>query len=59
MKYEAIEEIRKVLVDELKDYEGEPVLLDIGSKILSKILFDTYKKDNVSIRNFQRKLILL
>ena len=46
MKYEYVEEIRKVLVDELKDYEGEPVLLDIDSKILSKILFDTYKDDD-------------
>ena len=39
MKYEYVEEIRKVLLDELKDYEGEPVLLDIDECILSQLIF--------------------
>ena len=56
MKYESIEEIRKVLVDELKGYEGEPVLLAIDSKILSMILFDTYKKDNSEYKKFSEEL---
>ena len=42
MKYEYVEEIRKVLVDELKDYEGEPVLLDIDESVLSQVIFNNY-----------------
>ena len=48
--------IRKVLVDELKDYVGEPVLLDIDSKILSNILFDIYKKDNSEYKKFSEDI---
>lgn len=42
MKYEYIEEIRKVLLDELKDYEGEPVLLGIDESVLSQVIFNNY-----------------
>lgn len=42
MKYEYVEEIRKVLLDELKDYEGEPVLLDIDEDVLSQLIFNNY-----------------
>ena len=42
MKYEYVEEIRKVLVDELKDYEGEPVLLGIDESVLSQVIFNNY-----------------
>lgn len=42
MKYEYVEEIRKVLVDELKNYEGKPVLLDIDEDVLSQLIFNNY-----------------
>ena len=57
MKNLTIKEIRKVLVDELKDYVGEPVFLDIDSKILSKILFDTYKDDDdIEYKKFSEEI---
>ena len=36
-------EIRKIFIDELKIYEGEPILFDkIDRDILDKIIFDYY-----------------
>ena len=41
MKKDNINEVRKVFIDELKTYEGSPVLFDkISRDILDKIIFD-------------------
>jgi len=40
MKKTTIKEVRKVLFDYLKDYEGEPITLDFSNEILREILFD-------------------
>ena len=39
MKNENIEEIRKIFIETLEKYEGEPILFDIPSEILQKLVF--------------------
>ena len=52
MKYENIEELRKILIEELTNYESEkPALLPFSNKLLRKILFTNHEfnKDVLSI----------
>ena len=45
MKNENIEEIRKIFIETLEKYEGEPVLFDIPSEILHELIFEIYAGD--------------
>ena len=40
MKKSSIVEIRQTIVDELSNYEGEPIKLDLPGELLEEILFD-------------------
>lgn len=40
MSYENINKLRKILVEELSKYEGEPILLSLNKKLLRKLFFD-------------------
>lgn len=42
----ALNEARKVLVEQLSKYEGKPILLDMPSRILKDLIFDYDEKDN-------------
>lgn len=43
MSYENIRKLRKILVEELSKYEGEPILLTLDEKLLKKILFEGHE----------------
>jgi len=43
MRKETIKYLRSTIIENLKEYEGEPVLLDLDPEILNEIIFD-YRK---------------
>ena len=60
MKRSTIREVREVLFDYLKNYEGEPITLEFSNEILREILFDKkfsgdYFFDNYNNYNLLKK----
>ena len=46
MSYENMRKLRKILVEELSIYEGDPVLLTLDKKLLKKLFFDENEFSN-------------
>lgn len=48
MKKETIKELREYLIDELRDYKGKPIKLDLPQDLLEEILFE-YQKNGSKV----------
>lgn len=55
MKRTTINEVRKVLFDRLKEYDGEPIKLDFSKEMLREILFDKRFEGNYFFANYDEE----